>query len=458
MLQYGGMTFHGDRYVLPLKAEQRGRIPGIIHRSSKSGSTVFVEPSEAVELNNTIIQMRLKEDAEITRILSELGRLVHKHAAEILDTLKAVSVLDLIAAKTRYAKRYQAICPQINNQGILDVQGASHPVLMDTNATADDDQLPTHQVVPIDFRLGDDFDLLVITGPNTGGKTVALKTIGLIAAMAQAGIPIPVNEGSTLPVYKNIFIDVGDEQSIEQSLSTFSGHLSNILTTLKQADQNSLILLDELGAGTDPDEGAAIGRAIIDELLSLGCSSVATTHLSQLKVVAYTTKRVDNAAVEFNVETLKPTYRLLIGEPGNSNAITIAQRLGMPQRIIERARHHADQRSRELTRAIEGTQKSRRQAEEARRKAQLAQQDAQRSQQEFDQKARHLEKVQSDFFEWQAWINQLRPGDSVYVITFGQHCRVVRMQLHKQVAVVSRGAVDLEVQLTALGRPKEQSP
>ncbi len=457
LLQYPNPTFHNDRIVLPLKAEHRGRIPGIIHRSSESGSTLFVEPAEAVELNNSIVRLRSEEHKEVTRILSALSRLVHQNTDEILRTLEAVAVLDLVAAKARYAKRRKARCAVISNNGILDLHGARHPVLVDLHESARQEGRPVEEVVPIDMRLGDDFDLLVITGPNTGGKTVTLKTVGLLAAMNQAGIPIPVDEGTVLPVYRHIMIDVGDEQSIEQSLSTFSSHLSNVLAMLKQAGRGSLVLIDELGAGTDPDEGAAIGRAIMDELLERECSAVVTTHVSQLKAVAYSKDRVDNASVEFDVESLKPTYVVRIGEPGNSNAIAIAERLGMPRRLVERAQSHLADRHRALSRAIEGTLKSRRMAEEARKAANQARIEADRSRVEFDEQSRQLEQAQTAYEQWMEWLTRLRPGDWVHVETFDKCAQVVRMQLHKQTAVVSSGALDFEVQLSALSHPGEEA-
>ncbi|MCH8913069.1 MAG: DNA strand exchange inhibitor protein [Planctomycetes bacterium] len=449
VLQYPKSTFHNDRVVLPLKAEYRGHIPGIIHRSSDSGATVFVEPSEVVELNNAIAKLRIKEHEEITRILLALTRLVHRHADEILTTLEAVSVLDLISAKVKYARTRNAICPEIGENGILDLREARHPVLVDLFAGTE------NRVVPIDIRLGEDFDVLVVTGPNTGGKTVVLKTVGLLAAMAQAGIPIPVAEGSVLPVYERIFIDIGDEQSLEQSLSTFSGHLANIRRVVEEAGPRSLVLIDELGAGTDPDEGSAIGWAVMDELLALGCSAVLTTHLSQLKAAAYTTERVDNASVEFDVESLRPTYVLRLGEPGNSNAIAIAQRLGLPSRVIKRAKGHLDDQHRSLSKAIEGTLEARRGAEQARKAATQAQLEAKRSQASFEQKERELRDKRAAYEQWLAWLNNLRPGDPVHVATFGKTGTVVRMQLHKQSALVSIGAIDHEVQLRVLAKPVE---
>ncbi len=453
MLQYAGATFNNDRMVLPLKAEHRGRIPGIIHRSSDSGATLFIEPTEAVELNNRIARLRHDEHEEITRILIAISRTVHLNAEEILRTLDALAVLDLITGKVRFARHYDAVCAELHDGRLLDVRQARHPVLIDLFAKETRRDEAPRAVVPIDFRLGDDFDMLVITGPNTGGKTVALKTIGLLIAMTQAGLPIPADPGATMPVYRHLFVDIGDEQSIEQSLSTYSGHISNILRIIRRATPDSLVLLDELGAGTDPDEGAAIGRAVMDELLRIGCSTVLTTHLSALKGVAFTQPRVDNASVEFDVDSLRPTFRLRIGEPGTSHAITIADRLGMPARIIKRAKRHLARRAQALNEAIAGTLEVRRKAEDARAEAGRARLEAEQAQRQFEAQRREFEAAKAAHDEWAGWINGLRPGDPVYIKSFRKEGRVVRAKLHRQSMVVAAGAMDIEVPLTDLAPP-----
>ncbi|MBI4717752.1 MAG: DNA strand exchange inhibitor protein [Planctomycetes bacterium] len=453
MLQYAGATFHDDRMVLPLKAEHRGRIPGIIHRSSDSGSTLFVEPAESVELNNSIVRLRDEESKEITHILRGLTQRVQLNAESILATLRGMGVLDLIAAKCRYAKSRRCTCAVVSDDGVLALHEGRHPVLLELFARQAEGGGAPRQVVPIDIRLGEDFDVLVVTGPNTGGKTVAIKTVGLLAAMTQCGIPIPAGEGSTVPVYDAIHIDVGDEQSLQQSLSTFSSHLSNLLHLLGHSGPRSLVLIDELGAGTDPDEGAAIGRAVLDELLRLGAKAVVTTHLSALKAVAFTTPRVDNAAVEFDVETLKPTYRVRLGEPGNSNALVIAKRLGMPARLVKLAKDHFDDRTRALNRAIAGTLESRREAEEARKSAREAALEAQRRAEQYEKQRADMARSQEAFERWTEWVNALQPGDEVVVKSLRRPARVVRMQLHKQMALVSTGRIDIEVPLRDIDIP-----
>ena len=457
-LQYAGATFHNDRRVLPLKSEHRGRIDGIVHRSSDSGATLFVEPTEAVEMNNSIVRLGLDEHKEITRILGELSRLVHMNAEGILKSIEAIAVLDVLGAKVRYAKDYRACIPQVSEDGKLELIDARHPVLEKLFEDEAGEGGPVRKVVPIGVRLGDDFDLLVITGPNTGGKTVALKTVGLLALMAQAGIPIPAAAGSRVPVYRNVFVDVGDEQSIEQSLSTFSSHMSTVLSILQRAGRRTLVLVDELGAGTDPDEGAAIGRAVMEDLLRLGVTGVVTTHLSVLKAVAYTEKRVDNASVEFDVETLQPLYHVRIGEPGNSNALIIAERLGMAHSLVERAQSHLSDRHRALSRAIEGTLASRRRAERARADARKARLEAERRREDLERQTKAMEEARREHERWVAWINSLSSGDEVYVRSFERVGRIVRMQLHQQTAVVSAGALDFEIALRELAPPEAAAP
>lgn len=324
-LQEPIVTLRNGRYVVPIRAEARSRVRGIVHDVSSSGQTLFVEPLVVVELGNAWREAQAAEAEEVERILDELSALVGAHAPLLRETLEALASLDFWLAKARLAEALEAVRPEPSEDGSLDLRAARHPGLGPT-------------AVPIDVRLGGEFSALVITGPNTGGKTVALRTIGLLALMHQAGLHIPAAPGSRLPVFADVYADIGDEQSIAQSLSTFSSHLRRIITIVERAGPGTLVLLDELGAGTDPTEGSALAQAILDHLLAAGALVAATTHYAELKVYAHTTPGVRNAAVEFDLETLRPTYRLSIGLPGGSQAFAIAERLGLPPAIVDAAR------------------------------------------------------------------------------------------------------------------------
>src|SRR5437764_1963143 len=356
------VTQRNGRYVIPIRAESRGQVPGIVHDQSASGATLFVEPLAVVDMANRWRTLILEEEREIERILRALSQEVGEQADVLASSVEGLAQIDLARAAAALAERQRGTAPDLlglprpAGQPALKLVNARHPLL-------------TGMVVPISLELGADFNVLLITGPNTGGKTVALKTAGLLSLMAQSGLFIPADDGSQVAVFERVQADIGDEQSLQQSLSTFSSHISRIVRMLRDADSCSLILLDELGAGTDPQEGAAIARALLDFLRERGAYVVATTHYPELKSYAEATPRVQNASVEFDVQTLSPTFRLMIGTPGRSNALLIAERLGMPRDVLETARTYVSPQTRETEAMLDQIARERVLAEDARARA-----------------------------------------------------------------------------------------
>ncbi|MGL4738767.1 MAG: endonuclease MutS2 [Cellulosilyticaceae bacterium] len=387
MIQEPIVTMRQDRYCIPIKVEYKNTFKGIVHDQSSTGATVFIEPAAVVELGNQLRILFSKEQDEIEKILANLTNAIEPLTPYLIETFKRITELDVIFAKAEFSLKLDAREPRLNHKGIVSLRKARHPML------------PKEYVVPIDVRVGDDFTTLLITGPNTGGKTVTLKTVGLFTLMAQTGMQIPAAEGSEVAVFDEVFADLGDEQSIEQSLSTFSSHMTHIVSILEKMTLNSLILLDEVGSGTDPVEGAALAKAILEHLRKQQIRAVATTHYSELKLYALSTENVENASCEFDVESLRPTYKLMIGIPGKSNAFAISKRLGLPDHLIDDARVFLQQEDVKMEDILVELEYSRKIADIEKEKAQSFRKEAERLQSEIKEQRQKLEKSKQKVLE-----------------------------------------------------------
>lgn len=458
-LRYPNATVSGDHYVLPVAVNHRHRVPGVVHRTSSTGETVFIEPASVARLSSERAVLKGEEERQVRRILRRLSAEIARIAKPLSYAIEIVARLDFLTAKARFSRDYQMYPPELNSEGRLWLRQARHPLLehlfrlripdsgLQNDAANPQSAIRNPQsVVPIDVRLGMGFKLLVITGPNTGGKTVTLKTTGLLCVMAQSGMHIPAGEGSVVPVFHQVLADIGDEQSLEQSLSTFSSHMSHIAAILRTADAQSLVLLDELGAGTDPTEGAALGRAILDELDRIGCRAMVTTHLGDLKTYAFGNERAENAAVEFDVETLRPTFRLQIGQFGMSNALKIARRLKVPRDLLKRAHRYLRRRQRRAPEMLQ-LQRLRQDAEKAREEALKKQHEAQQQREEYERQREQVRREAETAAALREMRARLKPNETVRVARFDKPGRVVRVDHKKSIAVVSVGLGQWEVPL-----------
>ncbi|WP_100332082.1 endonuclease MutS2 [Bacillus xiapuensis] len=444
MLSDAIITIRNDRYVLPVKQEYRGHYGGIVHDQSSSGQTLFIEPESIVEMNNQVRELKLKEQLEIERIFTELTAEVELHGEELYRLTDLLGELDFMFTKAKYGKAMKGSKPAVNPNGCIRLRKARHPLL------------PVDEAVPSDIELGKDYSTIVITGPNTGGKTVTLKTVGLITLMAQSGLQIPAQDGSETAVFQSVYADIGDEQSIEQSLSTFSSHMVNIVDILKQVDHDSLVLFDELGAGTDPQEGAALAISILDEVRRRGARMIATTHYPELKAYGYNREGVINASMEFDVESLSPTYRLLIGVPGRSNAFEISQRLGLDTGIIQQARKLVGTDTNEVDQMIASLERSRKMAEEEEKEARDYLKTAEKLHQEMQKKMQefyaHEEELTEKARQKAAAIVEQAKAEAEEVIK-----DLRKMQLEKRAGIKEHELIEAKRRLSAAA-PESQTP
>jgi DNA mismatch repair protein MutS2 len=493
VLRFPNFTMVGHHYVLPVSKDSRGEVQGAVLRTSASNETVYIEPTAISEQSAQLSFLRAREAKEVRRILRWLSAQVGQVADPLVTTLETMAELDLVCAQGRLSVDYRMSAPQFNDEGKLVIRGARHPVLealfrgdsalmaSAEEETAKGEQAPEADaaekaepsgpprlsaadapgerprsepktVTPIDVNLGLGFYILVVTGPNTGGKTVALKTVGLLALMAQSGLHVPASEGSQFPVFDRVLADIGDEQSLEQSLSTFSSHVGRIREILGQVTARSLVLLDEMGAGTDPADGAALGRAILDELDRVGCRAIVTTHIGDLKSYTLSNPRAENAAVEFDDETLRPKYRLLIGNVGASNALKIARHLRLPEAVVARAEAYLEQTKSTGVPDWEALARLRKEAESARESAMAAQADAERAREALVVRLAELQqetRTQESMAEARA---RLQPGDRVVVPRLGydRPGRVIKLDVRKKTAVVAIGHVTWNVAIDEL--------
>lgn len=451
-LRYPQPTMSGDHHVLAVAVNHRHKVSGVVHRTSASGETVYIEPAHVARISAEMSLLKSAEQREIRRVLRKLSEAIAARSRELLRAMEILAHLDLIAAKARYAARFEMTPAHVTTTGALRLEGARHPLLerIFRDAQAEKPVEEARAVVPIHVHVGGAFDVLIVTGPNTGGKTVVLKTVGLLAAMALSGLHIPARANSTVPMFDDILADIGDEQSLQQSLSTFSAHVTRIGEILNRAGPRTLVLLDELGAGTDPSEGAALGEAILDELRSTACLAIVTTHLGDLKSYAPRHERVENAAVEFDAETLRPTYRLLIGQFGESCALKVARRLNLSRDLIARAYRHLRRRRGRGSGEFRQLQQLRAEAERAREEAIEAGRRASQAEIDFKKRQDLLHQETNVRREIERFRTTVQPGDTVRVLRFDKNGIVKRVDRRRLLAAVLVGNVEWELPLDDL--------